>query len=197
MPVTASEVKQLHMETGAGYMEAKRALEQAGGDWERARLALLAQGAAVAQKKAGRRTGEGRIEVYRHPGDRVAAMLELNCESDFAAATEAFRALAHNLAMQVAAMNPDCVSAEDIPPETLRRERSMYEAQARAEQAPESAVSSIVEGRLRKYFAKHCLLDQPYIRDGGRSVRDEVNACIAALQENVSVKRFKRFELGE
>lgn len=196
MCITANEVKQLHLETGAGYMDVKRALEQAGGDREKAILTLREKGISIARKKTSRIAREGRIEVYRHTGDRIGVLLELNCETDFAAATERFQALAHNLAMHIAAMNPAYISAGDIPPDTLARERAVYEAQARGEQKPEAIVKTIAEGKLQKYFQTVCLLDQPYIKDSGRSVRDEVVACVAALKENVTVKRFVRYELG-
>ncbi len=197
MQITADEVKRMHLMTGAGYMDAKRALEQAGGDTERAVAALREKGAAIAQKKTGRIASEGRIEIYRHTGDRIGVMLELNCETDFAAATERFKSFAHNLAMHIAAMNPSYISAADIPPETLAREKAVCEAQARGEHKPEKVVAAIAEGKLQKYYQTVCLLDQPYIRDGGRSVRDELIACVAALKENVTVKRFVRYELGE
>lgn len=197
MMITADEVKQLHLQTGAGYMDAKRALEQAGGDTQRAVTALREKGVAIAQKKTGRPASEGRIEIYRHVGDRIGVMLELNCETDFAAATERFKALAHNLAMHIAAMNPAYISAADIPPETLAREKAVYEAQARGEHKPETVTAAIARGKLQKFYETVCLMDQPYIRDGGRSVRDELVACVAALKENITVKRFVRYELGE
>jgi elongation factor Ts len=196
MQITAMDVKQLRLETGAGYMDAKRALEQAGGDPQRAVLALREKGVAIAQKKTGRVAAEGRIEVYGHTGDRVGVMLELNCETDFAAATERFRALAHNLALHIAAMNPAYISAAEVPAEVVARERAVYEAQARSERKPEKIAAAIAEGRLQKFYQTECLLEQPYIRDGSRSVRDELTACVAALQENITVKRFVRYELG-
>ncbi len=197
MQVTANDVKQLHQATGAGYMEAKRALEQADGDMERAKIALRDKGVSIAKKKADRVAREGRIEIYCHTGERIGVLLELNCETDFAAATAAFKALAHNLAMHVAAMRPAYICPADIPPETVARESAQYEAQARFEQKPESLIPAIVAGRLQEFYREVCLLEQPYFRDGGRSVRDELVACVAALKENVTVKRFVRYELGE
>ena len=197
MHITANDVKQLHLQTGAGYMDAKRALERADGDTERAILALREKGVAIAQKKGGRAAREGRIEVYRHTGDRIGVLLELNCETDFAAVTERFQALAHNLAMHIAAMNPAYISIADVPPEVIARERAVYTAQARNEHKPEKIAAAIAEGRLQKFYQRECLLEQPYFKDGAVSVRDEVVACVAALKENITVKRFIRYELGE
>jgi elongation factor Ts len=195
--ISAEDVKQLHLETGAGYMDAKRALEQAGGDAEQAKLLLRGKGEAIVRKKTARIAREGRIEIYHHTGDRIGVMLELNCETDFAAATAAFKALAHNLAMHVAAASPRYLSAADVPVEIIARESAVYEARARLEQAPEARIPAIVEDGLQKFYQTECLLEQPYIRDSARSVRDEVTACVAALKENVRVKRFVRYELGE
>ena len=197
MHITANDVKQLRLQTGAGYMDAKRALERAGGDAERAVISLREKGLSIAQKKTGRIAREGRIETYRHTGDRIGVLLELNCETDFAAATERFIALAHNLAMHIAAMNPTYISIADVPPEVVAQERAVYAVQARSEQKPEHIAAAIAQGKLRKYYQRECLLEQPYFKDGGRSVRDEVAACVAALQENITVKRFIRYELGE
>ena len=197
MHFTVQDVKQLRLQTGAGYMDAKRALEQADGDTERAVISLREKGLAVAQKKSARIAREGRVETYRHTGDRIGVLLELNCETDFAAATERFQALAHNLAMHIAAMNPAYISIADVPPEVIARERAVYEAQARNEHKPEKIAAAIAEGRLQKFYQRECLLEQPYFKDGGIRVRDEVVACVAALKENITVKRFVRFELGE
>jgi len=197
MRITAEDVKQLHLATGAGYMEAKRALEAADGDTERAKLALRGRGEAIVRKKAARPAGEGRIESYCHTGDRIGVMLELNCETDFAAATPAFQALAHNLALHIAAMNPAYIAPADVPPETVARERAACEARERLAQTPETRIPAAVEEELQRFYRSECLLEQPSIRGGGLFVRDEVAACVAALRENVRVKRFVRYELGE
>ena len=196
MGITAREVQQLHQQTGAGYMDVKRALEQAGGNTEQAVLTLRKKGVSIAQKKMGRTAVEGRIETYHHTGDRIGVLLELNCETDFAAATDRFQTLAHNLALHIAAMSPLYISPDDIPPEIAARERAVYEAQARGEQKPEKVTAAIAEGKLQKYFQTVCLLEQPYIKDSSRSVHDELIACVAALRENITIKRFVRFELG-
>ena len=195
MPVTANEVKQLHLTTGAGYMEAKRALERFDGDAEQAALALRSAGAAIARKKEHRQAGEGRIEIYAHTGERIGAMLELRCETDFAAATPAFRALARNLALQVAAMNPAYIAPGDVPAHIIAEETEKAERQARLEQKPAAVIPRIVEGKLKKYYSLNCLLEQPFIKDDSHSVRAELTACIAALKENVTVRRFVRYEV--
>lgn len=197
MQITANEVKQLRQQTGAGYMDAKRALEQANGNTERAIGSLREKGLSVVRKKAGRTTKEGRIEIYRHTGERIGVMLELNCETDFAAATEAFQTLAHDLAMHIAAMSPSYIAMADVPPAVVARETAVYEAQARNEQKPEKIAAAIAQGKLRKFYQRECLLEQPYFRDGDRSVQDVLAACVAALRENITVKRFIRYELGE
>ena len=196
MQISANEVKQLHLETGAGYMDAKRALEQSGGDAAQAKRTLRLQGAAIASQKINRIAKQGRIEIYQHTGERIGVMLELNCESDFAAATQTFQALAHNLAMHIAAMNPACIAPEDIPPDVLLQETRICEQQARLEHKPEALIPVIVEGKLKKYYQSQCLLEQPYVLDDQRSVRDELTASIAALKENIVIKRFVRYEVG-
>lgn len=196
MPVTANEVKRLHLITGAGYMEAKRALERFHGDAEEAALALRGAGAVIAKKKEHREVGEGRVEIYAHTGGRIGAMLELRCETDFAAATPVFKALARNLAMQVAAMDPAYIAPGDVPAHIVAEEAEQAERQARLEEKPEAIIPRIVEGRLKKYFSLHCLLEQPYIKDDSRTVRDELTACVAALRENITVRRFVRYEVN-
>ncbi len=176
-------------------MEAKRALERFDGDAEQAALALRSAGAAIARKKEHRQAGEGRIEIYAHTGERIGAMLELRCETDFAAATPAFRALARNLALQVVAMNPAYIAPGDVPAHIIAEETEKAERQARLEQKPAAVIPRIVEGRLKKYYSLNCLLEQPFIKDDSHSVRDELTACIAALKENVTVRRFVRYEV--
>jgi len=196
MRITANDVKQLHLDTGAGYMDAKRALEKANGDAAKAIIALRKKGVAIAEKKKSREAKQGVIEMYNHNDGRVCVMLELRCETDFAAETERFKTLAHELALHVAAMNPLYVSVGDIPRDVLVRERAVYQAQARKEQKPEKILKAIVDGKLQKYYQTVCLMEQPYFRDSEQSVQDVVTACVAALRENVSVKRFARYELG-
>ena len=169
MNVTPNAVKKLHEQTGAGYMDAKRALEKANGDAQKAIVVLREKGVSISKKKAVRPNKEGIVGVYHHSNERIGVMLELNCETDFAAATKIFKDLAHNLAMHIAAMNPVCISHNDISPETIAEEKNIYETQARNESKPEAAIASIVEGRLRKYYQTNCLLDQPYFKDSERA----------------------------
>ncbi len=152
MNVAPYAVKQLHEQTGAGYMDAKRALEKANGDFEKAIVALREKGISIAKKKAVRVTKEGVIGFYLHSNERIGVMLEVNCETEFAASTQVFKDLAHNLAMHIAAMNPICISQADILPATIHEERTIFEAQARNEDIPEAAIASIVDGKLKKHY---------------------------------------------
>lgn len=197
MNVAPYAVKQLHEQTGAGYMDAKRALEKANGDFEKAIVALREKGISIAKKKAVRVTKEGVIGFYLHSNERIGVMLEVNCETEFSASTQVFKGLAYNLAMHIAAMNPICISQADILPATIHEERTIFEAQARNEDMPEAAIASIVDGKLKKYYQTICLHDQPYFKDSAKSVNDVLVECIAILNENITVKRFVRYEMGE
>lgn len=197
MNVTPNAVKQLHEQTGAGYMDAKRALEKANGDVQKAIVVLREKGISIAKKKTVRIAKEGIVGVYHHSNERVGVMLEVNCETDFAAATKIFKDLAHNLAMHIAAMNPIYISYADISPETIAEEKNIYETQARNENKPEVAIDAIVDGKLKKYYQMNCLLDQPYFKDSGKSVNDIIIECVAVLKENITIKRFVRYEMGE
>jgi elongation factor Ts len=195
--VTAQAVKELRDSTGAGMMDAKKALVEAGGDVEKASKLLRERGMAKAAKKEGRATREGLIFSYIHPGDKLGVLLEINCETDFVARTEQFKSLAKELAMQVAAASPLVVTPEQIPAQLLESERDVYRQQAKNEGKPDAVVEKIVEGRVKKYQQEVCLLLQPYIKDQDRTVSDLVTECVATLGENISVKRFARFRLGE
>lgn len=195
--VTAQAVKELRDQTGAGMMDAKKALVEAGGDVDRAAKLLREKGIAKAAKKEGRATREGIIFSYIHPGDRLGVLIELNCETDFVARTEPFRGLAKELAMQVAAASPLVVTPEQLPPDVVEAERQVYRQQAKNEGKPEAVAEKIVEGRLKKYQQEVCLLLQPYIKDQDRTVADLVTDTVAKLGENITVKRFARFRLGE
>lgn len=197
MSVTLDAVKQLHEQTGAGYMDAKRALEIADGDVEKAIVVLREKGISIQKKKTVRIVKEGTIGVYHHSNERIGVMLEVNCETDFAAVTKIFKDLAHNLAMHIAVMNPTCISPADISPETIAEEKNIYETQARNENKPEAVIGAIVEGKLKKYYQMNCLLDQSYFKDSGKSVNDVIVECIAVLKENITIKRFVRFEIGD
>lgn len=197
MAISAQAVKALRERTGAGVMECKRALEEAGGDMERAVEILRQRGQAAALRRAGREAKEGLIVSYVHAGGRIGAMVEVNCETDFVARTDLFRQLAQELAMQVAAMNPRYLTREDVPPSVVEKEVSIYREQARAEGKPEHVLDRIAQGRLEKFFQEVCLMEQSYIRDDKRTVKELVNEAIARLGENIVVRRFVRFEVGE
>lgn len=197
MEITAEMVKELRDVTGAGVLESKKALEAANGDFEKAIDALREKGAARAEKRAGREANEGMVEVYSHIANRVGVMLELNCETDFVARNEQFRELAHDLALHITAMNPRYLTPEDVPEEVLERETSVLKAQAATEGKPESIVEKIVEGRLNKFYEETCLLEQPFVKDEGVKVKDLLAEAIRTLGENVVLRRFVRYEVGE
>ena len=198
MTVTADQVKRLRELTGAGMMDCKRALQDAGGDMDRAVELLRERGLAAAAKRAGREASEGVVDAYIHGEGRIGAMIEVNCESDFVANTKEFRVVVRDLAMQVAAHDPEWVSRDEVPEEVLAQERKIYEAQAREEGKPDNVVPRIVEGKLEAFFKQRCLLDQPYFRDmeGRTSVGDVVAKLAASVGENVHVRRFVRYVRG-
>jgi elongation factor Ts len=190
-------VKELRERTGAGMMDCKKALAETGGDMQKAIDYLREKGLAAAAKKAGRVAAEGVVDAYIHPGGKVGVLLEVNCETDFVARTDDFRALVHDLALQVAAAKPGFVRREDVPEEVLAREKEILAAQAAGEGKPEKVIGKIVEGRLEKFFKEACLLEQPFIKNPDITVGQLVNEHIARLGENIIVRRFVRFELGE
>ncbi len=190
-------IKELREATAAGVLDCKKALEASGGDFEEAKAYLREKGLAAVAKKADREAEEGLIEAYVHTGSRVGALIELNCETDFVAKTEVFKELAHDLAMQIVATKPLCLTPEDIPPDVLEEEKNTYRTQARDMGKPERIVEKIVEGKLQKYYQDVCLMKQPFIKDDEQTVQDVLNAAIAKLGENIVVRRFARFELGE
>ncbi|MDN5346675.1 MAG: elongation factor Ts [Clostridia bacterium] len=195
--ISAETVKELRSRTGAGMMDCKRALEETGGDMEKAIEYLRKKGLAAAAKRAGRTASEGLVEAYIHGGGRIGVLIEVNCETDFVAKTEDFRDLVHNLAMQVAAARPQYISREDVPEEVIAKEKEILRAQALNEGKPEKVVERIVEGRLEKFFQENCLLEQPFIKDMDCTVKDLINEKIAKLGENIVVRRFCRYEVGE
>lgn len=197
MTITAAMVKDLRERTGAGIMECKTALADAGGDLEKAAQLLRERGIVKAERKEGRPAAEGIVAAYVHAGGKIGVLLELNCETDFVARTEKFQALGKDLAMQVAAMHPRWVRREEIPPEVLGREREILRGQAQAEGKPAPIVEKIVEGRLEKFLAEQCLLEQAFIKDQERKVRDVVRETAAVLGENIVVRRFCRYHAGE
>jgi len=189
-------IKDLREATAAGVLDCKKALEASGGDVEKAKAYLREKGIAAAAKKADREVKEGLIEAYVHAGGRVGALIELDCETDFVARTEEFRALAHDLAMQVVAANPLYLAPEDIPPHVLEEETKDYRAQARDAGKPEHIIEKVVEGKLQKYHQEVCLMKQPFIKDDELTVQDIITRMIAKVGENIVVRRFARFELG-
>lgn len=197
MKITTEMIKELRQTTGAGVLEAKKALEENEGNYDKAVDFLRERGLARAAKKADREAGEGVIEVYSHPGGRVGVMLELNCETDFVARNAQFQSLAHDLALQVAAASPRYLRQEDVPAGDLERELDVLRAQALAEGKPEAVVEKIITGRMSKFYEELCLLEQPFIKDEKVKVKDLVNNAIRTLGENIVVRRFARYELGE
>jgi elongation factor Ts len=197
MNITADMVKELRDRTQAGILDCKKALQETNGDFEQAAELLRQKGLAVAEKKAGRETNEGLIEAYIHAGGSVGAIVELNCETDFVARTEPFKALAHDLAMQVVATNPKYLSRDAIPDDFREREMAAYRQQALEEGKPEHIVDRIAEGRWNKYVSEIVLLEQPYIKDGDKTVDQLITEAVAELKENIVLRRFARFELGE
>jgi elongation factor Ts len=197
MKITAAMVKELRTATGAGVLDAKKALEAADGDFDKASDILREKGAARAAKRVGREALEGVVEVYEHPGKRVGVMLELNCETDFVARNEQFLELAHNLALHITAMNPQYLNVEDVPSEELDREAAVLRAQALAEGKPEEIADKIVAGRIKKFYSELCLLEQPYVRDDKQTIQDLITNAISVTGENIRIRRFVRYELGE
>lgn len=197
MPISASLVKELRERTGAPMMDCKRALEEAGGNLEKSIDLLREKGLAKAAKKVGRVTAEGLVEAYIHGGGRIGVLIEVNCETDFVAKTDEFKELCRDLAMQVAASKPEYVSPEEVPAPVLEHEREVLRTQALNEGRPEKIIDKIVEGRLEKFYQENCLLEQPFIKDLDRAVKDIVAEKIARLGENITVRRFARFQLGQ
>jgi len=197
MEITAEMVRGLREKSGAGIMECKSALSESKGDPEQAFQILRKRGLASAAKRSGRTTSEGIVSAYIHPGGRVGVLLEVNCETDFVARTAEFQELVKNLAMHIAASQPRYVSREDVPEAVLAKEREIYSAQARASGRPEAALAKIVEGKTGKFFQELCLMEQPYVRDPNQTVHDYVTGMMAKTGENIRVRRFARFALGE
>ncbi len=197
MAVTAQMVKELREETGASVLDCKKALEQYNGDKEQAKAYLAEKGLVTARKKAERAADEGKIETYTHHGGRVGVMVEVNCETDFVANTDRFQELSHDIALHIAFANPLYIDVNDIPEDVLEAQKRAFYEEAKAQGKPDNVIERIVEGRLEKYFSEVCLLRQPFVKDGDVTVGDIITQAIAELKENVRVRRFARFELGE
>ncbi|MBI2370391.1 MAG: translation elongation factor Ts [Deltaproteobacteria bacterium] len=197
MQITAAQVRTLRDKTGAGVLDCRKALEEAGGDEAGAIDLLRQKGMAAAAKKAGRSATEGAVGSYIHAGGKIGVLVEVNCETDFVAKTPEFQELVKAVAMQVAAASPQFVRREDVPEAVLEKEREIYRAQAREQKKPDRVVEKIVEGKLERYFSEACLLEQPYIRDPDRTVKELLNELIGKIGENIVIRRFARYQLGE
>jgi len=197
LEITVAMVKELRQATGAGVLDCRKALEASAGDLKSAAAALREKGLAAAAKRAGRQASDGRVEAYVHPGNRVAVLLELNCETDFVARTDDFKTLAHDLALHIAFAAPRYLTREDVPGEVVERERAKYRAQALEEGKPERIVDRIIEGRLEKFYQQVSLMEQPFVRDEEKIIQELITDAIAKLGENIIMRRFVRYQLGE
>ncbi len=197
MSVTPALVKELRDKTGCGMMDCKRALEESGADVSNAVKLLREKGLADLSKRSERKTNEGLVDAYIHGGGRIAVLVEVNCETDFVARNDDFRQFAHDVAMQVAAANPQFVTREEVPKDLIKAEREIYKAQALQEGKPEQFVDKIIEGRMEKFFHTVCLMEQNFIKDQEKTVQNQLGELVSKIGENVTVKRFTRFQLGE
>lgn len=195
--VTAAMVKELRERTGAGMMDCKKALVETNGDIEKAIDELRTKGLAKAAKKAGRVASEGLVISYIHGGGRIGVLVEVNCETDFVAKTDEFKQLAYDIAMQIAASNPEYVAREEVSEDVINREKEVLRAQAIEEGKPEKIIDKMIEGRIEKFFKERCLLEQEFIKDPDKSVQELVHENVARIGENISIRRFVRFEVGE
>jgi elongation factor Ts len=195
--VSAGLVRDLRERTGAGMMDCKRALSEVQGDLEKAIVYLREKGLAAAAKRAGRAAADGTVDAYIHAGGKIGVLIEVNCETDFVARTDDFRNLVRELAMQVAAANPRYVRREDVPGDMLEQERSIYAAQAANSGKPSAVIDKMVNGKVEKFFSEVCLLEQPFIKDPDKPVSQLVADAVAKMGENIVVRRFARFQLGE
>jgi elongation factor Ts len=197
MAIPADQVKRLRELTGAGMMDCKRALEETGGDLERAVEVLRVRGLADAKKREGRVAREGVVDAYIHMNGRLGVLIEVNCETDFVADTTDFRTLSRDIAMHIAASNPRWISREDVPDDVIEGERKLYAEQAREQGKPDQIIERIVQGKLEAFYKDNCLLDQPFVRDDTKTVGELIGETSAKLGEKVEVRRFARFKLGE
>ena len=197
MEITASMVKELRTKTGAGMMDCKKALSEADGDVDKAITVLREKGIAKAASKEGRQTAEGLVASYIHAGDKLGVMVEINCETDFVARTDQFKEFARDVAMHIAATNPSCVTREEIDSTLLGKEREIFKQQALKEGKPENIIEKIVEGRIEKFYAETVLLEQAFVKDNDKTIEELVKETISSLGENMNIRRFSRFRLGE
>jgi elongation factor Ts len=197
LKITTEQIKELRAATGAGILDCRKALAAAEGDMEKASADLRSKGLAAAAKKSSREASEGVVEAYAHNQGRVAVLVEVNCETDFVADTEQFRTFAHDIALHVTAMAPLYMSVEDIPTADLEQIKEDYRQQALGEGKPENIVERIIEGRLKKFYTETCLMEQPFVKDDEMLIKDLLTEKIAELQENIVIRRFVRYELGQ
>jgi len=197
MEITASLVKELRERTGAGMMECKKALTQTDGNMDKAIEILREKGLAAAAKKAGRIAAEGLVDSYIHLGGRVGVLLEVNCETDFVAKTDGFKAFVHDIALHIAAANPQYLTREDVPADVLEKEREILMAQAVNEGKPQHIAERMVEGRIKKYYEENCLMDQKFVKDPDQTIQQLLTNTISVIGENIKIRRFVRYERGE
>jgi elongation factor Ts len=197
MEISAEMIKDLRQRTGAGVVDCKTALQEAKGNVDGAIDYLRRKGLASAAKKAGRIATEGLVSSYIHAGGKIGVLVEVNCETDFVAKTGDFQTLVKNIAMQIAAANPQYVRREEIPVEVLEKEKAIYRSQATESGKPEKVIDKIIEGKMERFYSEACLLEQTYIKDSDLTVKEVVDAMIAKVGENVHIRRFTRFQLGE
>ena len=197
MEISASAVKELRDKTGAGMMDCKKALGESGGDVQKAIDYLRQKGLAAAAKKADRVAADGAVGAYVHPGGKIGVLVEINCETDFVGRTAEFQMLVKDIAMQVAAANPHCVRREEVSSEHLEKEKSIYRQQALETGKPEKVVDKIVDGKIERFYSEVCLLEQAFIKDPDKKVGDVINDAVARLGENIQIRRFARYHLGE
>lgn len=195
--ISATMVKQLREKTGAGIMDCKEALSQSNGDIDNAVDFLRKKGLATAQKRAGKAMSEGLIQPYIHMGGKLGVMVEINCETDFVAKNDDFKEFAKNIAMHIAATNPVGIASDDVPEEVINKEKEIYRAQAIELGKPENVIDKIVDGKLNKFYKDNCLLNQAYVRDPDVNISDLLNDLIAKMGENITIKRFVRFQIGD
>ena len=196
MTITSQMVKELRDKTNAGMMDCKKALTETSGDMEKAVDLLRQKGLAVAAKRAGRETKEGLVESYIHAGGKLGVMVEVGCETDFVAKTDDFKAFAKNVAMHIAAANPVAVNRDEVPAEVLQREKDIYINQALESGKPQQIVEKMVGGKVEKYLAEICLMEQKYVKNDELTVQDLLNELVAKMGENISIKKFARFQIG-
>lgn len=197
MVITAGDVKQLRQTTGAGIMDCKNALKETDGNIEKAIEYLRKKGIAKAEKRAGRETKDGMIESYIHPGSKLGVLVEVNCETDFVAKTEDFKNFVHDIAMQIAATNPLVVKREELSPEVINKEKNIYKEQAQNEKKPEHIAEKIAAGRMEKFYQEVVLMEQSFVKDPDKTIDQLQKEIIGKIGENISIRRFTRFQLGE